>query len=193
MSVTTGRPAFSDPPPAANRAVLGFAFRFVVGWAVVIVVVSWFPGLDRWAVDHTVASLLAAARLFHVAGTTSGGASIQLVGTALQIVPDCTPLMPFAALTIAVFAFPATWRWRALGLAGGALALWLYNLLRIFVLASVLRFRPDWFEFIHIYLWQTMTLLVVFAMFLVWLRLQNRGAAPVRAASPDAAPRPPAP
>ena len=192
MSVTTGRSALSEPPPAANRAVLGFAFRFVAGWALVIVGVSWFPGLDRWAVDHTVASLLAAARLFGVAGSTAGGASIQLAGTALQIVPDCTPLMPFAALTIAVFAYPATWRWRALGLAGGAVALWLYNLLRIFVLASVLRFHPQWFEFIHIYLWQTMTLLVVFAMFLVWLRLQGRASAPVRAAPPDARPAPPA-
>lgn len=191
MSVTTGRPALSEPPPAANRAVLGFAFRFVAGWALVIVLVSWFPGLDRWAVDHTVASLLAAARLFRVAGSTVGGASIQLAGTALQIVPDCTPLMPFAALAIAVFAYPAAWRWRALGLAGGAVALWLYNLLRIFVLALVLRFHPQWFEFIHIYLWQTMTLLVVFAMFLVWLRLQNRAPAPVPVTPPDARPAPP--
>ena len=192
MSATTGgRPAFSEPPPAATRAVLGFAFRFVAGWAIVIVLISWFPVLDRWAVDHTVASLLGAARLFRIA-CTSAGTSIQLAGTALQIVPDCTPLMPFAALAIAVFAFPASWRWRVLGLAGGALALWIYNLLRIFALASVLRFRPDWFEFIHVYLWQTMTLLVVFAMFVAWLRLQSGAPVPARAAPAEAPRIPPA-
>lgn len=190
MNATTGRrPALSDPPPAATRAVLGFAFRFVAGWAIVIVLISWFPALDRWAVAHTVASLQAAARLFRIACTTAGS-SIQFAGTALQIVPDCTPLMPFAALAIAVFAFPASWRWRALGLAGGAIALWAYNLLRIFALASVLRFHPQWFEFIHVYLWQTMTLLVVFVMFLVWLRLQSRVPSPVPVPSGGTGARP---
>ena len=165
--------AAASPNPAATRAVIGFVVRFVLGWAAAIVIVSWVPALDRWAVGHTVKSLGGMARLLGLAFSASGG-SIQLAGASMQIVPDCTPMMPVAALAIAVFAFPAPWRWRALGLAGGVVVLWLYNLLRIWALAVVLRSHPSWFEFIHIYLWQTMTLLVVFAIFVAWLWLQGR-------------------
>jgi hypothetical protein len=44
---------------------------------------------------------------------------------------------------------------------------------RILALIPVLAHRPQLFEFIHVYLWQTVTLLVVFALFLLWLRLQQ--------------------
>ena len=173
MSAPAERPAVPAPNPAAARAVTGFVLRFVGGWAVVIALVSWFPALDRWAIAQTIASLGGIARLFRL-GFTASGSSVQIAGASMQIVADCTPLMPIAALLIAVFAFPARWTWRGLGLAGGAIALWLYNLLRIFALVPVLSWKPEWFDFIHVYLWQTMTLLVVFAIFLVWLRLQNR-------------------
>jgi hypothetical protein len=53
--------------------------------------------------------------------------------------------------------------------------LWVYNLARILALALVLRFHPTWFEFVHVYLWQTLTLLVVLAMFVSWIRLLRVG------------------
>jgi len=179
MTAPAGRAAPAAPNPAASRAILGFVLRFVGGWVLVIALVSWIPALDRWAIAHTIASLGGIARTFRLAFTSSGS-SVQIAGASMQIVADCTPLMPIAALAIAVFAFPAPWRWRGLGLLGGAVLLWLYNLVRIFALVPVLSWKPEWFDFIHVYLWQTMTLLVVFAIFLVWLRVQNRarGAAP---------------
>ncbi len=180
----TGPPTPVAPNPAASRAILGFVLRFVGGWVVVIALVSAVPALDRWAIGRTIASLGAIARTFGL-GFTVSGSSIQIAGASMQIVADCTPLMPIAALAIAVFAFPAPWRWRGLGLVGGAVLLWVYNLLRIFALVPVLSWKPEWFDFIHVYLWQTMTLLVVFAIFLVWLRLQGRAR---RAAAPAIAP-----
>jgi exosortase/archaeosortase family protein len=81
--------------------------------------------------------------------------------------------MPTAALWIAIAAFPAPWRWKVGGLLAGAGLLWLYNMARILALVPVLAYRPQIFDFIHVYLWQTVTLLVVFALFLLWLKLQQ--------------------
>ena len=159
-------------PPRPQRAILGFIARFIAGWVVLIALVAWVPALEQWSIRHTVASVARVAPLFHMS-CDPRGANLSLGGTGIAIVPDCTPLMPIAALWIAILAFPASWGWRLIGMAGGAAALWLYNLLRIFLLVPVMRYRPRWFEFIHVYLWQTVTLLVVFALFMLWLRLQQ--------------------
>lgn len=174
-SAPAARAPTPEPGRAASRAVMGFVVRFVAGWAIALGLVAWLPGLDRWAVGNTVSSLGLVARLFRLPFAASG-TTVDVAQVGMQIVPDCTPLMPTAALAIAVLAFPSSWRWRLLGLAAGALVLWVYNLVRIYALVPVLRYRPEWFEFIHVYLWQTTTLLVVFALFMVWLGAQQRPA-----------------
>jgi exosortase/archaeosortase family protein len=158
------------------RAVLGFLARFAGGWIATLLLLSLVPAIDGWAVRHTIASLLFVTRLFRVAGSAAAG-SVSIAGVSIQIVPDCTPLMPTAALWIAIAAFPAPWRPKLLGLAAGAGLLWLYNMARILALVPVLAYRPQLFEFIHVYMWQTITLLVVFALFLLWLKLQREGIA----------------
>src|SRR5262249_12608972 len=99
-----------------------------------------------------------------------------------QIVSDCTPLMPTVLLASAILAFPATWRWKALGLAAGAGALWAYNLTRVLALFVVKARWPQAFDFVHVYVWQSATLLVVFLLFRGWMgararwqRFRNRG------------------
>jgi exosortase/archaeosortase family protein len=170
----TPSPAAVRKPPrqAEVRAVLGFLARFAGGWICTLVLLSFFPAIDRWAVNRTVSSLLFITRLFGLASDAVAG-SFRIAGVSVQIVPDCTPLMPTAALWIAIAAFPAPWRWKLWGLAAGALLLWLYNMARILALIPLLALKPQLFEFIHVYLWQTVTLLVVFALFMLWLRLQQ--------------------
>ena len=160
------------PRKAEVRAVLGFLARFAGGWIATLVALSFFPAIDRWAVRHTVSSLLFITRLFGLASDAVAG-SLRIGSVSVEIVPDCTPLMPTAALWIAIAAFPAPWRWKLSGLAAGAFVLWLYNMARILALIPVLAFKPKLFDFIHVYLWQTVTLLVVFALFMLWLRLQQ--------------------
>jgi len=163
--------------------MLGFIARFVAGWAIVIALVAWVPALERWSIHHTVSSLARIAPLFHMTCDPKG-TNLSLGGAGIAIVPDCTPLMPIAILWIAILAFPATWSWRLIGMAGGAVALWIYNMMRIFALVPIMRYHPQWFDFIHVYLWQTVTLLVVFALFMLWLSTQRGRAAPTRAPAP---------
>jgi exosortase/archaeosortase family protein len=164
------------PRRAEIQAVLGFLARFAGGWISILLLLAFVPAIEHWAVRNTISSLLFITHLFRL-GSSTGGESISISGVSIEIVPDCTPLMPTAALWIAIAAFPAPWRWRLAGLAAGAILLWLYNLARILALIPVLAYRPQLFDFIHVYLWQTVTLLVVFALFLLWLRLQQPGPA----------------
>jgi len=56
--------------------------------------------------------------------------------------------------------------------------LWGFNLLRIGALIAIIAWAPKTFDFVHMYLWQTATLLVVLLLFLVWLRFERRHSAP---------------
>jgi exosortase/archaeosortase family protein len=153
--------------------VLGFLARFIALWGVSLVLLARLPALERWAIQGTVASLLALVRALGVAASGTA-AFVEVGGVDLQIVPDCTPLMPTAGLWAAVIAFPAPLRWKLAGVAGGAAAVWVFNLVRILALVAVLKWWPAAFDFVHVYLWQTVTLLVVCGLFILWLRLQPR-------------------
>jgi exosortase/archaeosortase family protein len=154
-----------------SRPVFGFLLRFLLIWAVALTLATLIPRIETWAIASTLWSIAVVLRPFTSHAVTAGS-MLQVGGVSFQIVSDCTPLMPTAALWAAIGAFPSTWRWKLIGLGVGSLIVWLYNIGRILALVPVMAHRPQWFEFVHVYLWQTVTLLVVFACFLAWLHLQ---------------------
>jgi exosortase/archaeosortase family protein len=157
--------------------------RFAGAWVVALLLFAFFPGIERMAIANTIDSMIVVASWFGV-HTALVGKYVHVGTVTLEIVPDCTPLLPIATLWSAVLAFPAPWRARLMGLAAGAAVLWAYNLLRIFVLVGVLRWKPGWFEFVHVYMWQTITLVVVFGLFLAWIRITGSIEAPPAEAAP---------
>jgi exosortase/archaeosortase family protein len=157
-------------PAGARRAALGFIARFVAAWLAVVLLTAFVPGIEQGAVAATVACM---AWLLHATSipTPVMGDLIVIGSRNLQITAECTPLFPTAVLWSAMVAFPAPPRWRLLGAAAGAATLWIYNLVRVLAMVGVVRFRPAWFEFVHVVLWQTITLVVVIGMFVLWLRM----------------------
>ena len=152
---------------------LWFPARFLAIWLIAILALSAWPSLESWAIAATVESLrlvLLAAGAHPIAQD----GMIQAGGVSFQIVSDCTPLMPTILLASAMLAFPSTWRWQALGLASGAALLWLYNLVRVLALFVVKGRWPQAFAFVHVYVWQSATLLVVFLLFLAWIGGRRR-------------------
>jgi len=149
--------------------VIGFVVRLLAGWALGILALSLMPGIERGAVSGTVWSVGATLRgiSLHPEITHT---TIRLGNAALVIIPECTPLMPALLLGIAMLAYPTPARWKLVGIAAGLLALWAYNVVRMLALIATLALRPGWFKFMHVYLWQSVTLLVVSALFLAWLR-----------------------
>jgi exosortase/archaeosortase family protein len=156
----------------SNGRVFGFVLRFCVFWALALAIVSQAPVVEQWAVDATLASLVLTLRLASVEVVLMGNL-LHAANTGIEIVPDCTPLMPTLVFWAAVAAFPVPWRRRVPGLLVGGAAIWVFNLVRVLALFGVLVWMPQHFKFVHVYLWQTGTLLVVCALFVLWVRLQS--------------------
>ena len=112
------------------------------------------------------------SKAFAITGqhVTRVGSSLYAGGEGVSIVSDCSPHAPFLIFAAVVLAFPSTWRQRLLGLAVGAVGIHVFNTVRIIVLMQILIWRPAWFEFAHVYLWQTGTVLMLFVTFALWLR-----------------------
>ena len=104
------------------------------------------------------------------AGVARRDVLVSFPGGGFAIGAECTGLAPFALLVAFVLAFPATWpaRLKAIGL--GALVLFAANAVRLVSCAYVMRFRPDWFTFVHEYVWQVGLVGLTFGFMALWAR-----------------------
>jgi exosortase/archaeosortase family protein len=151
-----------------------FVARCAIGWVGAVLLVALVPEIDRWAIRTTVTSLSLLLHLVRVPVVVAG-AVVQLEGTtAINIVPDCTSLTPTLVLWCAIGSFPASLRWKMIGALAGAALTWAFNLLRILLLMAILGWRPIIFNFVHIYVWQPVTLVFVCGLFSGWLWLQRQ-------------------
>ncbi len=155
----------------ARLALTRFLVRAGAGWAAVVAVQALLPGFQTWI------ELLTARSLSLLAGAAVADSvvdpEVSFGGTAIRIVPACTSFFPTAVLWVGMMAYPASRRWRLLGMIAGAIVLWSYNLGRILATVLVLQNRPGWFGFVHTYIWQTATPLVTVGLFLLWLTIRS--------------------
>jgi len=162
---TSGR----RPVASTRRPVFIFLAKCLVYWGIALWGVSRFTWIEQSGIKVTVATLIGAFRAMGQKVQQFGN-SLTALGTSVEIVSDCSPHMPFLIFAAVVLAFPSTWRQRLLGLLFGAVVIWLFNTVRIITLIWVLAWKASWFDFAHVYLWQTGTILIVFATFALWLR-----------------------
>lgn len=160
--------------PDDRWSVIGFVARLLAGWALAAGLLALVPEIEHWAVVNTVGSVGGALRLASLHPEITG-TTITVGRAAMQIVPECTPLMPGLLLAIAMASYPSALRWKLAGIGAGIVATWLFNVIRMLALLATLAWWPQGFRFVHVYLWQSIGLLVVSALFLAWLRLDPAG------------------
>ena len=105
------------------------------------------------------------------------GASAQVDGTlvsspdySINIVTECTGLVPMAIVVCAVLAYPATWKQKGIGAALGIAAIFVLNLARtssLFVIGS--HFSPSFFNTAHFLIWQPVMIVVAIVLWLFWV------------------------
>ena len=164
----SGRERGADPPHPAHPGAR-FILRLVVCWGVAWAILALAPGLETWAIRLTAASVFHTVHSVYP-GTVLTGTQVFAAGASLEIISECTPLVPILLLAGAVAAYPAGLRPKLAGISAGIVALWVYNVARLIVLIVVLVRWPAWFDFIHVYLWQTVTVLVAAGLFVAWVR-----------------------
>jgi len=116
------------------------------------------------------------------------GQGIEMQGTvirsdkfAVNIRNGCNGVETMIIFLAAVFAFPASWKSRAIGLVLGLLAIQLVNLVRVVALFLTGAYFPQLFDSSHTVIWQT--LVILFGVFL-WIFWANRFAMPPPAGAP---------
>ncbi len=91
-------------------------------------------------------------------------------GFAVSIEAGCNGVEASLILAAAILAFPAPWTRKAAGIAGGLLAVQLLNLVRVISLFYLGQWSRTAFEWAHLYVWQTLIMVDVLVVWLLWLR-----------------------
>jgi exosortase H (IPTLxxWG-CTERM-specific) len=91
-------------------------------------------------------------------------------GFAIEMKDGCNGVNVMILLWSAVLAFPAS-RWaKLIGLFAGAIAIHGLNFFRFVSLFYLGQYNLSWFEFAHLYLWETLIMLDALIVFGVWVR-----------------------
>ena len=89
----------------------------------------------------------------------------------LEIGKGCDAIDGILLLIGALLASPLPWRYRITGIFVGSGLVYALNITRIVTFYYIIRFRPDWFDFFHNYLFQGILVAAELLFFLAWLRL----------------------
>ncbi len=98
-------------------------------------------------------------------------------GFGVSIEAGCNGIEATIVLAAAIFAFPAPWRERFVGLAAGIAAVQGLNIVRVISLFYLGQWNMQAFEWAHLYVWQALIMLDVLVVWLVWVRLLPPGGA----------------
>ena len=91
-------------------------------------------------------------------------------GFAMTIEAGCNGVEAAIVLVAAMLAFPAPWRYRAIGIAIGIAAVQVLNIVRVISLFYIGQWDFAVFEWAHQYVWQALIMLDVLVVWLIWVR-----------------------
>jgi len=97
------------------------------------------------------------------------GEDVLLSGFSLSIVEECTAIFASLIYVSCVLAYPANLKSKLMGIGFGLPVIQVVNLARLVVLALTGLYYPGIFEFVHTYIWQSIFIIFVIGVWLVWL------------------------
>src|SRR6185369_7316969 len=113
--------------------------------------------------------LLPATRLQAAAGSALVGPSSLPIEATLA----CSGADALALCLAAIVAYPARWRMRGAGVAGGVALILALNTIRIGTLGRAAT-SPRWFDALHVYVWPTVLSLAIAGFVFSWMRVADR-------------------
>lgn len=95
-------------------------------------------------------------------------------GFSVSIQAGCNGVEAALILVAAILAYPTSWKAKVIGVFVGFLSVQALNILRIISLFYLGKWNTQAFEWAHLYIWQTLIMLDVLIVFLVWLKFSPR-------------------
>lgn len=97
----------------------------------------------------------------------------SLNGFSVSIEAGCNGVEASLILVAAILAYPSSWEMKFNGIVFGVLAIQLLNIVRIISLFYLGQWDMQWFEWMHLYIWQILIILDALIVFIIWLRVVN--------------------
>jgi exosortase H (IPTLxxWG-CTERM-specific) len=155
-----------------NQAPLRFFGLFAVYFGGLYLVFGLLPGVRSGLIKpYTILLARLVASTVELFGFTAGTQESVVVspGFSLDIVMGCDGVEASCLFAAGVLAFPTTWRSKLIGLAFGLPLIHLINLARLVGLYFAGMYMPGSFEEFHVYVAQTIVILLSTGILLFWL------------------------
>ena len=166
--------AYLTPPSAQPRPAWVAAAIFIAVFTALQALYGLAGGtaVERWVVEE--ATVLPAAKALQQFRPEwqprADGARVMVAGKRINVRYGCEGTEVVFLLMAALLAVQAPWRWRLVGLAGGVVAVWFLNQLRLQALMQVLVERREWFASVRGAIAPLVVIACTALLFLLWLR-----------------------
>lgn len=160
-----GRGSVSIKRFAFIYLILMGAFFFVIGYTPLQKIIDVNGAYTQWVVLVT-ARLLG---VMHIPCVVHNSI-LDLPAISLDVRFGCNGLEAVMIYSVAVIAFPATWKKRIFGILAGFIVIQIINVVRIAGLAYAGVHFKGIFEYIHIYVAQGLMIAVSLGIFFIYLR-----------------------
>jgi len=147
-----------------------FVIFFFIYLAVGSVLIGLWPVKDYLVQPWTRVNVILSAALSRMIGidVVSVGTNLLVGGMTLNVLDGCNGVFALLIFACAVLAFPAKLSHKAAGVLLGVLMILGTNLIRLVNLVYIARYYPDSLEFFHVFIWQTLIIVISFLLFLGW-------------------------
>lgn len=148
-----------------------FIARYVVILSVGFFVLALRPVNDRLVNPYTtfVAHESKVALNLFGEGATVREQVLSSPRFSVVIYNGCNGLEAILIFASGVLAFPAPWRKKVVGLLLGFLAIQVANIVRVVSLFYVGIFKPAWFSAAHVFVWQSIIIVLGVVLWLLWV------------------------
>jgi exosortase H (IPTLxxWG-CTERM-specific) len=164
-----------------GKAVRRFALLFVlfasIGFALIFA-----PPIEPRIGDLTRSIAAASAAIIRLAGgrVEVAGDLLTAPGTtfSMKIVNGCNGINVIVLLWSALLAWPAGSVDKLKGMVLGALVIQAANTVRVITLFYLGQWNTAWFDWMHLYVWEILIMIVGVSVFAGWIRRIPAGASP---------------
>jgi len=156
------------------RFLAFFLLLYLAWYLLYTLVLHPWGGLDRLVINNTVDLSEGLLQLLGYETFNDNNPTMRTVGIdgthGLWIGDPCNGLTLFALFTAFLVTFPGPWRHKAWFIPAGIAIIHAANILRIASLCIIVKNAPEWLDFNHTYTFQILMYVVIFLLWMWWVR-----------------------
>jgi archaeosortase B (VPXXXP-CTERM-specific) len=165
------------PPFGPGHRWTGLIRHWLMFLGILGALVALHEWKSAWVNLHlSRATALLMAWIMNLVGleTTVRGVHVTCEICRFHIIGECTAFYPMSIYVAAVLSFPSPWSRRLLGVLLGIPALLAINQVRLISLCFIARSYPEYFETIHIVVWQSLIIFFTVLLWILWVSTLGR-------------------